>query len=225
MNKKITLILLGILLVTAQTVSARDDVQYWSQIFLKPYKSEKVEFIIFTDSRFTRDAEKLGLYFISPRMIYHYSKNLDFGMNYTYLQSRNTASAAADDSYNRQHRAELEINPQWQPADWVKLKIRNRVEFRWIEKMGTDNTRYRQRWLLEFPLKNTRFLKSIYTSSELFYDFAADKYKENRTVPLGFNFKINDKMNAGLYYMIQSQKGANDWSSNQIIGSLISLEF
>lgn len=150
---------------------------------------------------------------------------MDFGLNYTYLQSRNTSSAATDDSYNRQHRAEIEVNPNWFPTDWLKVKMRNRVEFRWIEGQGSDNTRYRQRWMFDVPFKDQLPLKSIYASSEFFYDFAKNEYNENRSIPIGLNFKINKKLGGSLYYMVQSRKGTNDWSSNQILGTLISIDF
>ncbi|MCB9771566.1 MAG: DUF2490 domain-containing protein [Candidatus Omnitrophica bacterium] len=214
-----------ILFFSAGYVYAGDDFQSWNQLSLKVYQMDKIDFIIFTDTRLTHDAQKLGMYFISPRVVYHHTKNLDFALNYTYLQSRRTSSSAIDDSYNWQHRAEIEVNPQWQLADWLKLKMRNRVEFRWIEGLGSDNTRYRQRWALEFPIKIIKPLKSLYASSEVFYDFSKSRINENRTVPVGLNFKMNDKVGLSLYYMIQSQKGTRDWASNQILGTLVSIDF
>lgn len=225
MTKRIIGLVVFIMLVNAPAALARDDFQVWSQLMLKPYKGKKVDFVIFADARYLRDAEKLGLYFISPRLIYHYSKNLDLGINYTYLQSRKVNPEAVDDSFNGQDRLEFEVNPQWALADWVTLKMRNRVELRWIEDKGSDHTRYRQRWMFVFPFKNAGPLKSAYINSEFFYDLDRDDYVENRSVPVGLNFKITEKLGFSLFYMIQSQKGTKDWSSNQILGTLLSVDF
>jgi len=214
-----------LLAVMTRTASAGDDYQYWQQFSLKPYKSEKVDFLIFSDSRFVSDAQALGLYFFSPRLTYHYSRNLDLGLNYTHIQSRRVNPSVTDESFNFQHRAEVEVNPQWQITDGMKLKMRNRVEFRWIEGRGSDNTRYRQRWTIDLPVKKAGFLKSVYVNSEFFYDAARRNINENRSVPLGLNFKLNDKTGVSVFWMIQSQKGRRDWSSNQILGTLFSLSF
>ena len=40
-------------------------------------------------------------------------------------------------------------------------------------------------------------------------------------VPIGVNFKANDKTSLKVYYMIQSNRGTNDWSKNQILGTLL----
>jgi len=224
MKKNVLLIIFAVLMLS-HPAYGRDDFQYWSQLSLKAYQGEKFDVTLFSDARFMNDANKLGLYFFSPRLLYHYSKNLDFGLNYTYIQSRSTSSTAVDDSYNWQNRAEVEINPQWAPADWLKIKMRNRVEFRWIDAKGADNTRYRQRWAFTIPVKNSARIKSVYCNSEMFYDFKNRKINENRTIPAGMKFKVNDRMDLDVFYMIQSRKGSSDWSSNQILGTLVSIEF
>lgn len=224
MNFRVSLIIM-FLCVGGIEARADDDFQYWSQLSLKPYKSERFDVVIFTDARLMDNAEKMGLYFISPRVVYHHSKSLDLGINYTFQESRRTAPSAADDSYNSQQRIECEINPQWPLAEWLKLKMRNRFEFRWIEARGWDNTRYRQRWMFEFPLKNALPLRSIYINSEFFYDFPQRNISENRSVPLGLNFKLRENVGFSVFHMIQSQKGSDSWASNQIVGSLISIDF
>lgn len=211
--------------MTTGAVWARDDFQYWSQVSIKPIKTEKYDFLVFTEQWFKNDAEKLGFYYISPRFIYHYSKKLDLGLNYTYVQTRSVLPSAVDDSYNTQQRIELEFNPNWKPTSWSKLTMRNRVEFRWFEDRGWNHTRYRQRWTFDVPVKNIRFVKSVYANTENLYDFPEGKVLENRTAPIGVNFKINDKFGFSVYYQIQSQKGTKDWSSNQIFGTLMSIDF
>lgn len=64
--KNVALALL-ILLTNTNVSMARDDFQYWSQFLIKPYKGEKTEVMILTDSRFMRDAEKIRTLFYQPK--------------------------------------------------------------------------------------------------------------------------------------------------------------
>lgn len=214
-----------LLLLSSGMASAEDDFQTWSQLSLKIAKREKAEFIFFSDSRLVGDARKLGLYFFSPRFVYHWAPGVDLGLNYTYLQSRNISPTAVDDSFNTQHRAEIEVNPYWKLAEALKLKMRNRVEFRWLEGQGADNPRYRQRWVVEWVPKTFAPVKSLYASTEFIIDFHREDYVENRSVPIGINLKINERAGLQVYYMIQSLKGSKDWSSNQVLGTMFSFEF
>jgi hypothetical protein len=76
-----------------------------------------------------------------------------------------------------------------------------------------------------FPLKKKAPIKSIYSSSEGFYNIAEHEYNENWTIPFGVNFDVNEKVSLNMYYMVQWKKGTNDWLSNQILGSVLSWEF
>lgn len=222
--KRVALVLF-ILVMVSCNLYARDDFQYWHQMSIKPYQSKKFDIIVFTENRFVTDAQKLGLYYVSPRIVYHANKHLDLGLNYTYSQSRKTSPSAIDDSYNLTHRLEFEINPQWQMASWLKVKLRNRLELRWIEDQEGDLSRYRQRWTFEVPIKHAGFLKSFYTSNELFYEIRKHNFMEDQIIPFGLGFKLNDHVGLNLYYMIVSQRGARDWSSSQVVGSLLSITF
>ena len=211
-------------LFISSQAAARDDFQYWSQYSFKLYDGKKFDWITFGEFRVKEDAHKVGLYYISERLVFDLWEHLSLGFNYTYLNTRKTSSGINDD-YKFQHRLEGEVNPHWDLTDWLKLHIRNRAEFRWIEDNGSYNTRLRQRWTFTVPVKSAGFLKSLYFGNEFIYNIAEHEYNENRTVPLGAQFTINDKTSFSLFYMIQSQKGTNDWSSNQILGTLVSVKF
>lgn len=222
--KRLVMVLV-ILMIWGMNVEARDDFQYWQQMNIKAFKYKNFEFGAFAENRFVNDANKLSLYYISPRVVYHANKNLDLGLNYTYLQSRKTASSAIDDSYNLTHRLEFEINPQWQMAQWLKLKLRNRLELRWIEDQEGDLSRYRQRWTFEVPIKHAGYLKTFYTSNELFYEIRKHNFTEDQIVPFGLGFKLNDHVGLNLYYMVVSVRGARDWYSSQVVGSMLNVSF
>ncbi|MCA9407990.1 MAG: DUF2490 domain-containing protein [Candidatus Omnitrophica bacterium] len=205
-----------------QPALARDDFQYWSQYSFKMYDGKFIDLVTFAELRMKEDTTKAGLYFISERLTFDYFKNFQMGLNYTYLNTRKTT---IDDDFKFHHRFELEGNPHWSLGERFKVKMRNRMEFRWIEDNGSHNTRYRQQWTLEYPLNKWKTIQSVYISSEFFYDIAKHEYNENRSVPLGMQFKINDKSALKVYYMIQSTKSSQEWGSNHILGTLISFKF
>lgn len=214
-----------IFFLLAMPAYAQDDFQVWSQVAVKMIDTKKFDLTTFADLRKGHDAEDVVLYFVSEKMAFDLWKYLSLGLNYTYLNSKVNNKVASRSEFKEQHRAEVEVNPHWGVGDWLKISVRNRVEFRWIEDNGSHNTRYRHRWTFTFPLKGMKALQAVYFNSELFYDQAKHEYNENRTVPLGLKFKINDKASFDLYYMIQSKGVSRNWSSNQVLGTLVSVSF
>ena len=204
---------------------ARDDFQYRSLYTFKIIDTKKIDFSLFNQVRFFNDAQDVGFYSISPKLQYEWMKNMSLGLNYTYLQTKVFNKTAGREEFKFHHRVELDANPHFERGDWLKIQMRNRYEFRWIEDRGSWNPRFRHRTQVEFPLKNKLPLQSIYINSEFFYDIDKHVYNENWTTPLGFKFKINEKTSLSLYYMIQRIGVSNDWSSNQILGTHLLVNF
>lgn len=202
---------------------AKDDFQYWSQYNVHVIDREKWDFTVYADARFINDVGEGGLWFVSPRFKYHLLKNLDVAANYTYIENRVSVNGGTEFKY--QHRAEAEIIPKWVVGDWLKIDIRNRAEFRWIEDAGSDNTRLRSRLAFTFPIKDNNVLSALYVNTEFFYDLNANDYTENRTVPLGLKFKIDAKKSFDIFYMIQHKNGTKDWYANQIFGTVFNYKF
>ncbi len=63
--------------------------------------------------------------------------------------------------------------------------------------------------------------------SEFFYNFSENTYDENRSVPLGLKFKLNDKLGLSLFYMVRSQKSLStgEWTTSHVLGSNFSIQF
>lgn len=205
--------------------AASDDFQYWSRYTLKTFSNEQFEISTYGDIRLFEDASTDGLYLVSERLKYRWFRHLDLGINYTYLEQRVKDAKTGTEEFKYHHRAELEVNPHWDIGDWLKINTRNRLEFRWIEDKGSDNIRLRHLVELEFPIKGREPIKSFYLNNEFFYDFQEGQYTQNRAIPIGIKFKINEKVSFQVFYMIQSQKGASDWSSNQVVGTHLVVSF
>ena len=220
MRKLVVFLILSFLFISP--AFAEDDFQYWSWYDIKLIDTEYVDFINHSQLRFFDDSSDFSLWFTSQRLRFDFFKHLGFGLNHTYIENEVNRTTSKK-QFKYQHRLELEINPRWTLNNFLKIKNRNRFEFRWIEDRGSNNTRFRHRWHLEVPIKQVESIKSIYANNEFFVDFKSREINENRAVPLGISFTTSEKTGFSIFYMIQSKKGSKDWSSNQVLGTKISL--
>lgn len=213
-----------VLLMSADPVWAKDDFQYRQIITAKMLDTERLDFSLQGQMRLNHDARDINFYLISPQLKYDLTKNLALGLNYTYLNTKVFNPAAGRDEFKFHHRLELEVDPHWDIGEWLSITTMNRYEFRWVEDAGSHNPRFRHRTQFEFPLKKLAPVRSLYMSSEFFYDINDHRYNENWTVPLGVKFKINPKTSIGTFYMIQS-KLTDTWTSSQIFGTSVNVSF
>jgi len=221
----IFLLMAGCFLLKSDAVFARDDFQFWNQLQVKTLDTKYVDLLTLIDNRIKDDATTLGVSELSEKIKYDFWKNLSLGTNYTYVSAKAFSASSGRDELKFQHRLEFEVTPHGAMGDWLKFDWRNRVEFRWIEDNGADNMRYRSKMIFEFPVKNHLPLKSISVSDEFYYDQNVHEYNENWLVPVGLNFQVNAKTTVSLYSLIQMKKGVQDWSSNQVLGTMISTSF
>lgn len=224
MNLRQTGVIILFFLFLPSAGFARDDFQYRQLLTLKVIDTKKVDLVLFNQMRLNHDAHDVSFYSTSPQLKFDVWKNLQLGLNYTYLNVKVFNPAAGRNEFRYHHRLELEANPHWEIGERVKITMRNRYEFRWIEDKGSDNPRLRHRTNVEFPLKNILPLQSVYANSEFFYDLDDHRYNENWTVPLGLKFKINQQTNFSIFYMIQTRL-TNTWTSSQAVGTHVMINF
>jgi hypothetical protein len=225
MKRKLGIFVILIVLLS-NSAFAEDDFQYWSRFSIKPLDTKYVDFVNYWDLRFMNDVTDFDLWFTSQKLIIDPIKHLSLGINYTYLESDTLNSRTKKEEFKQQQRFELEMNPYFNVGRWLKVKNRNRMEFRWIEDKGSDNTRFRHLWHFEVPINKVRFLKSVYANNEIFYEFEREKFAENRATPIGLKFPVFKKTTFQIFYMIQSRKSVRgDWSSNQVLGTYLDIAF
>lgn len=212
-------------LLPAPSVFSEDDVQYWSRLSIKAIDTNYFDYVTYGELRLTEDSSDFHFWQTSQKFQFDPIDHLSLAINYTHLQEEVSDSKTRKSEFKVHNRFELEVNPYAAIKDYVKIKSRNRIEFRWIEDRGSDNTRFRQMWQIEVPIKKVPFLQSIYINNELFYDFNREQFTQNRWIPGGVAIKIYEKSLIRIFYMIQSVKGRPDWSSNQILGTHIELAF
>ncbi|MCX5701285.1 MAG: DUF2490 domain-containing protein [Candidatus Omnitrophica bacterium] len=110
-----------------------------------------------------------------------------------------------------------------------KLDNRSRMEFNDYEHK-TDFWRYRNKTGLKLPWKFTRFEIQPYLSDEIFIVFGGlpTKFSQNR-FSAGLGFVITKNLKGEIYYMLQTVRAANGgWSDgvqSNVLGTKIKLAF
>lgn len=221
MKFRFIFLIFGVLLFSsvAKTVIAGNELQYWSLYVFKFYNEEKISAELLTEVKMYENVREIGLYLFSPRVKYKFNANINLQLNTTYLKGLNKSG-----DYITQYRFEPEINPNFIICAAYKIDLRNRIEFRHIERKDWDNTRYRGRIRFTAPLKDAGIFQSLFFATEYFYDFALHKHLDQWTIPCGLNIGVARYLQLQLFYMIQRQKGSNQWFSNHIIGSMLSVK-
>lgn len=218
-----TVLMVFIALFMTGTVAAADDWQYWSRTTLDLWRKDRLKLSTQFETYVMEDVSEFKHYQLSQRLGYNWLDNVDLTAGYTYISSE--TSLRLMEEFRYQHRLELEINPHWEPIDRLRIKNRNRLEFRWIEEQGSDNARFRQRWEFIFPITGHLPWKSFYIDNEYFFDFKRGQINENRMTPVGFEFTLSDNSSLKLFYMLRARKGPQDWFSDQIIGTHLTYKF
>jgi hypothetical protein len=205
-----------------------DESQQWSSVSLKLLNHKPWSLTTYAETRFADEDNPQRLWLVSEKLGYAALRNLAFGANYTFLHYRVPAVSPAgeelEEPWIAQHRLELEANPNWQ-TDWIKISLRNRFEIRWTEKATEENYRSRHRLDVSFPLSSFGPLESLLVSDELFYDYSAGEFNENRFIPLGMDWRLAKGLSMRVYYMERSVKSKVEWTTTHVFGTMLLVTF
>lgn len=154
---------------------------------------------------------------LGENIAYHALPNLDLELHYSYLYTKSFGAS----SFKNRNRLELEINPSAPISDAALVKWRNRLE--WIKVQGDSKiyTVFRHRTAIIFSLENWGKLTSFRMSDEVFYDFAANKFTQNRLIPMQLSFALSKHTSLDVFFMIRRvfSFGLNQWYGSYILGS------
>ena len=193
-------------------------------VSLKPWRTEKFESTSYGEFQLSDSSRNPTFVMFSQRFHWWATTNLAIGPGYTYVLKAKHDDDTGLEPYKYTHRAEFEVNPRWK-RDWGMITLRNRVEYRWIEDEGRNNTRSRHRAEFSFPLKRHGPLTEFFTSTELFYDYRANQLSEHRLVPAGFGWKLSEHATLRTFYMLQSPHHPPDWTHNHVLYTQLLLTF
>lgn len=197
-----------------------DDFRSWQWLDVVTYQNETYTNAVHLESRWRNDSSDIhvGLGGIYNNFKVHPTTRL--GLNFVYYEYFPDRGDSIGVFY-----PEPDLMNSFPLGKIATLSLRQRLEIRFIE--GKDGVFPRSRHLagVSFPLEELGPLKAFYMNEEFFYDWDSGEICQNRLVPAGLTFRVHEKIDFSLYYMLQSEKTASNWNQNHIIGSRIMISF
>jgi hypothetical protein len=62
-------------------------------------------------------------------------------------------------------------------------------------------------------------VRGFHVSNEILHSYDRSMIFENRAVPLGLRFRLHEKANLSVFYMIRSVRGTDEWRHDQVLGT------
>lgn len=177
-------------------------------------QNENGYFVTTAHFRLVDDSSDPALYRIGQAIIINPVRWLQAGLAYRFTESKNRSGL-----WRHQHRGEFQLTPRFWLTNDIHFGFRNRLELRWNEDAPNRNERSRHR--VRFSVRTPRwyYLRETYGGSEIIVDYDRGEISENRAVPLGFLFRLNDTMGLRTFYMFRSQRIGSDWIHSHVLGT------
>jgi len=213
--REITLIILlvgiGVLFFNTESYS-EDDWQYWNAYSFKYKVNDDINLILSPSLRLDEDISQLFYWESWQGAEFKVNKHLDMNLHYLFARTKKQNNKWVDE-----HRIEFQPTFKWNVGD-LKFSDRNRVEYRVVG--GTEKWRYRNSIKLKktITVKNKEYTPFI--ANEVFYDFSADRYNQNRTA-VGFSQKISDIASLDIFYIYRMDKKGVDWQGVNVVGTAV----
>lgn len=207
--------LAGLAAVLALAIAARaDDFQTWQTVSLKWLDTKHVDLTTLAHTRILDNSSDFSLWRVGQAVTTDPLPWLRAGVAYRYTESKNSAG-----DWRHQHRGDFQMTPHFNLGHRVSVSLRNRLELRATE--GVDEVHEVLRMRLQFNVATPEWkpVRGFYVSNELFHSFDRDVIFENRAVPLGLRFRLHEKANLSVFYMIRSVRGADEWRHAHVLGT------
>ena len=195
---------------------AQDDWQYWSAYNFRHKINDRWGLVLNPQVRIFDDATDFSYYESRFGIVYGFNKHFDLGVNYLFSNTKNTLGKWTDEN-----NLELEATPKWSLAGF-KFSDRNRFEYRIVN--GKPKNRYRNNLKISRSVKMGKNEWIPFIGNELFYDFKASEYNQNRfSVGIGKNLSKNLALE--IYLMSKMDKTGRDWKNSDIVGTNLQVSF
>lgn len=219
MAKRIAITLVTYLVSTCLSAYAYDsgDFQIWHTDYedIKIYKN--VKFSMEQEYRFGENASELYYQHYEFGFVYSFDKRLDLSFCYRQIFERYKKKWREEDMPNANATIKLDL---WK----FKFEDRNRLEFKHY-RFREDFLRYRNKFLLKFPVDFARIKILPYLSDEIFVSSNATGYNENR-FSSGLEFELTKYVKTDFYYMLKNNRIKDDkWSCANVLGTKIKIVF
>ncbi len=203
--------------VSAQTMSpaSTDDTQVWSELQITAPLRKKFDLIFKGTFRLGRNVTHPVSESGAISIVYKATRFLTFETGYQY-------QAAQPSTGRKRYTNTLLFNGTVKfPLGKFTFSDRNQIERR-FRNSRPDNTRYRNRLRVEYPLAVGKSKFNVFVSNEVFFDVSSKRLARNR-VAVGANKKLNKCLTGELYYMRQND-GRSRPGDLHIIGTIFRVQ-
>lgn len=202
MKKIIFLTTIAIIILSSISISAQtdtDDTQFWNETTVEfPFDADnkKVSGIVIGNLRVTDDISDLSDKRIGFAVKYKATKNLTIQPSYLFRVQTRPGGA----STRYEHRTRLDITPKKSFKNF-SVENRSRFEHRFKTDGRDDDTFYRNRTKLKFPVKNSddKTLFTPFVSNDTYFDLQNPRVHRNDSVG-GISKKFTDNYTMDFFY-------------------------
>ncbi len=176
------------------------DIQSWNDLTVSKELTGKVDAVVQTTYRFTKNVSRLNEGRIGGGFVFKPHARVSIAPLYLFIKARNSAGR-----FVTENRLSLALSYRF-PVKKIGLSHRSQIEYR-IRTSGRS-WRYRPSVTVEkeVPEKWIEGLK-VFVTEDLFYDSAAGRFSRNR-LSLGVNKRLSGHVSLDLYYLRQDDRNS-----------------
>jgi hypothetical protein len=222
-DRQLTLCSIAVLLIIikasasyaqAKKLSPRDDTQVWSEAQLVLPLDKRVDFVMGGLLRLGRDVSHTVQERASAGFTFKISKYFTAGSSYSFI-----ASQPLPDHHEIENRLSFDGTVRLPVRGWT-VSDRNLIERRF--RQLKNSSRYRNRLLIEHPIRINDAKLRLFVSDEVFYDWAAAAWVRNR-FSVGAGKELAPRLSLDLYYMRQNDSHTHPGDLH-VFGTLIKIK-
>lgn len=193
--------------------------EYWQ--YFNGTNWERGPYRLYTigEMRYKSSLTSIYYYRIAANFAYQVKPYLDLEAHYSYIYNKSEGAAR----FSNVNRLELEVNPSKRFENGIALKWRSRLELLKQEGVAYIQFVFRDRLMVQIPIKNCGRLTSIHLYDEVFYDFKTHRFTQNRFVPLELSFALNQKTHLEVFFMVRNyySLSSDRWYRSLVLGSAL----
>ena len=202
--KRLKLAITGLLLLTASSAYAAyesGDFQIWNTNDEDVKIHKDVKFSMEQEFRYGANASELFYQHYDFGFVYGFDKMLDIGLFYRLTQEWIRKKWMEADEPNANATVKLDL---WK----FKFEDRNRIEYRHF-RFASDQVRYRNRFMLKYPVDFKTIVIAPYTADEIFISSNGTGFNQNR-FESGLELGLTKYVKCSIAYMQQQIRGKGD---------------
>lgn len=195
--------------------------QGWYQNTLWLRLNERWSVGNYSDLRVNDAISEVHTWMISPRVSFDLDKTWQLQLNTTFVEAYNADETLRPDWF----RIEFEANPTVPLNESFIFRMRNRFEWRWRDGDADYGFRIRVRPQIDWVLRKEGLFRGFYANNEVFYDFDADRFTENRLIPFGVILRPHPSVDLRVYYLWRHTRGLTEWRDYDVLGAIATISF